>query len=444
MKRNLILFFAALFLPLAVHAQTWMDAGPFPPDSSMKLTLHGVAVDAEDKVWVVPWGTVEVPDPTQGGTVSTRVLYVYNADGTEVDFSPVSHAEVNGDTLSLSEIFSNPRGLAADMDGNILLATGSSILLRFDHRTGAIMAISEDLGLGSLTSPGVDANGNIYVGSVLPGRPILQLTHDFTVSGIVTDSSSNFSRQAAVTADGNTVYRCSIDENGGILTHSRGSEFEPYGPVDTTMAGAICEAADRHPVTNNMWFSNNPDSDHWPGEPFADVSQQLTWYEWDPVNMMILDSLDFHSDVSMNPMPPPNNMDLARGFHFNSDGTVAYAALWQASEGRVSLKKFVQVVNDRIEIHEPEIPATFVLEQNYPNPFNPETRIEFALTEAGDTQLTVYNVLGQEVSTLVDEYLSAGTYTATFYAGQDLSSGTYFYRLTSGDQSQIGKMLLIK
>ena len=81
-----------------------------------------------------------------------------------------------------------------------------------------------------------------------------------------------------------------------------------------------------------------------------------------------------------------------------------------------------------VETRDEEIPGAFELDQNYPNPFNPTTKIPFALTQTGHVQLTVYNVLGQHVATLVDEALPTGRYTADFQA-DGLPSGVYLYKL---------------
>ncbi|HEX9080473.1 MAG TPA: CHRD domain-containing protein [Desulfuromonadaceae bacterium] len=90
------------------------------------------------------------------------------------------------------------------------------------------------------------------------------------------------------------------------------------------------------------------------------------------------------------------------------------------------------------------VPASFSLAQNYPNPFNPTTAIQFSLNSATHVTLRVYNLLGQEVATLVDEVRPAGVYRATFDA-HALSSGVYFYRLTTGaGQAEARKMVLVK
>ena len=85
----------------------------------------------------------------------------------------------------------------------------------------------------------------------------------------------------------------------------------------------------------------------------------------------------------------------------------------------------------------------FELSQNYPNPFNPETTIEFTIDKESLVNLSVYNLLGQKVSTLVNEKLSAGHYKVTFN-GKNLNSGIYFYKLDTGSNVKTRKMILLK
>ena len=91
------------------------------------------------------------------------------------------------------------------------------------------------------------------------------------------------------------------------------------------------------------------------------------------------------------------------------------------------------------------VPTSYSLSQNYPNPFNPTTTIGYTIPVGtrGGTSLRVYDVLGREVATLVDEELTAGEHVARFDASS-LASGVYFYRLTSGSFSATRKLLLLK
>ncbi len=83
------------------------------------------------------------------------------------------------------------------------------------------------------------------------------------------------------------------------------------------------------------------------------------------------------------------------------------------------------------------------LAQNYPNPFNPTTTISFSLPKAGLVKLSIYNILGKEISVPVNEYLGVGMHSIQFNAS-NLSSGVYFYRLTVGSFSDTRRMLIIK
>ena len=88
-------------------------------------------------------------------------------------------------------------------------------------------------------------------------------------------------------------------------------------------------------------------------------------------------------------------------------------------------------------------PKTFALFTNYPNPFNPSTKIRYAISQTSFTTLTVYSMLGDEVSTLINEIKTPGIYEVNF-DGTDLASGTYFYKLESGNFTQTKKMIILK
>ncbi len=88
-------------------------------------------------------------------------------------------------------------------------------------------------------------------------------------------------------------------------------------------------------------------------------------------------------------------------------------------------------------------PVSYSLAQNYPNPFNPSTTINFSIQKAGLVTLKIYNILGQEVQSIVNDNLKAGTYSYVFDAAR-LSSGVYFYSINSGSFMQVKKMMLLK
>jgi hypothetical protein len=94
------------------------------------------------------------------------------------------------------------------------------------------------------------------------------------------------------------------------------------------------------------------------------------------------------------------------------------------------------------------VPSMYDLGQNYPNPFNPSTKISYNIGDPGNVRLQVFDILGREVATLVDERQAAGSYTVT-WSGRDMrnipvTSGVYFYRLESGAYTKTNKMVLVK
>jgi len=121
-------------------------------------------------------------------------------------------------------------------------------------------------------------------------------------------------------------------------------------------------------------------------------------------------------------------------------GTYAYRLKQIDFDGTVNYSNAVEVDLNSI--------TSFSLEQNYPNPFNPSTKIKYTIPVVGTSlmnfvQLKVFDVLGNEVTILVDEYKPAGSYEVDFDAGS-LSSGVYMYKLQAGDFISVKKMLLTK
>jgi hypothetical protein len=96
-------------------------------------------------------------------------------------------------------------------------------------------------------------------------------------------------------------------------------------------------------------------------------------------------------------------------------------------------------VEDDVE----SVPTGFQLFQNYPNPFNPTTAIRFGLPVSGWVSLKIFNMLGQEIATLVNDFKSAGIHTVTFNAF-GLPSGVYFYKVESAGKGAVRKLVLLK
>lgn len=124
------------------------------------------------------------------------------------------------------------------------------------------------------------------------------------------------------------------------------------------------------------------------------------------------------------------------------DGGNDAAAIWVGVDGanrRVYYDRYGAIVG----ISNNEIPVKYSLSQNYPNPFNPSTSIEFSIPNAGLVTMKIFDVTGREVKTLVNKEYAAGNYKLTFNASH-LSSGIYFYTISSGSYIETKKMILVK
>lgn len=156
-----------------------------------------------------------------------------------------------------------------------------------------------------------------------------------------------------------------------------------------------------------------------PGQPLYDGTQ-LTW---------VKESIDLSSYLGQQ---------IKLRFMLKADGYVQ-ADGWYVDDINIVAFEFVPTGTDPIT----EVVKDYSLEQNYPNPFNPTTEIEFIISEAGQATLKVFDVLGNEVSTLVNEQKAVGKYKLTFDAS-NLPSGVYFYTLQSGSFVSTKKMILLK
>jgi hypothetical protein len=169
--------------------------------------------------------------------------------------------------------------------------------------------------------------------------------------------------------------------------------------------------------------------------------------------------------------PAPAGMDapVVHGITDEFDGNTA-AGVWTFAEGLDTLLTDLKAGNIYVNLHtaanqpgeirgqvirrsfitsvEPisgqtSVPKNFILFQNFPNPFNPSTEIRFDLKQPGRTVLKIYNMLGQEVATLMDKDLQAGSYKVTFEA-VTVPSGVYIYRLESSGFNEARKMILLR
>ncbi len=189
----------------------------------------------------------------------------------------------------------------------------------------------------------------------------------------------------------------------------------------------------------------------WPGEPSADhfkvaLKQADGVYEMEQ-SVDLGDASDPFpgtlAKTSFGSVTTPNS-----NAYDNSSSSVAIQNIHQTGSNIIA-DLFVGIAAAvSNESGDGDLPHTLTLSQNYPNPFNPQTTINFTVTHAGQAKLELFNMLGQRVAILLDEYVSPGTTTITWNtrdeSGKTVASGTYLYRLKIGNETSSKKMVLIR
>jgi hypothetical protein len=154
-------------------------------------------------------------------------------------------------------------------------------------------------------------------------------------------------------------------------------------------------------------------------------------------------------------LAPGSYSVIMDGHDYLSASATGVSPTYDAGGIALPVAQNINTTTDITSVQEPasgSLPVTYTLDQNYPNPFNPSTQIRFSLPVASGVHLTVYNVLGQEISTLMNGVVPAGQHVVVWdgrnNAGAPVSSGVYFYRLQansgSATFSSVRKMLLLK
>jgi len=191
-----------------------------------------------------------------------------------------------------------------------------------------------------------------------------------------------------------------------------------YGNQDSNGA-AGSPSMPSYIMLTNMHDLNNPDPRPMAGSPLLTNG---TFYGYPKLQDAFFDSVSYRG--AFDPNLPMDKQWTANWTNFNPNGEVYYAGV-------------------DVDTDDPAPAATGFLAQNYPNPFNPSTTIRFSIPTTGHVSLKVYNVNGQEVSTLVDEVMAPGTFQTTFRT-DGVAPGTYFYCLKGNGFNETRKMVVLK
>jgi len=437
MKKTLLLLISIALVPILAQAQSqWTPQGVFPEGDTLSGSNHGIAVDGEGKIWIADFYATGAL--RSDSTISVVDVSVFNPDGSEVDWSPVQQATV-GET---SHIFVQGRGIRTGPDGDILYADGSTLIL-LDHTNGDGKAIVTPETGSSLTAPAVDGSGNVYIGGVVGGN-IIKYDPTLSTREVVVEGINAIGRTMEVSDDGNTLYIPRFTANT-MYIYERANALVPYpSEPDSVLQNSDIESIAIHPTNGQVWVSAANYL-----RPAEEVLAEYTpnvWYGYNPETWERVDSVawDFYGEDPFGPDPEYLPSDqVPRGIAFSNDGSAIFIGSFRNSGAAFPPVQYFTSVSTSVDAPL-EQPEGYTLEQNYPNPFNPTTNIEFSLGQSGATTLKVYDISGREVASILSgQRLNAGSHTYTFDASS-LSSGIYFYRMTSSGVQITRKMTLLK
>jgi photosystem II stability/assembly factor-like uncharacterized protein len=282
--------------------------------------------------------------------------------------------------------------------------------------------------------------GNYNSGSNIEGRARIYTN----TNGVFSDSGNELPSPRAAGDRGGTFSWLDIDNDGDLDYFIAGQYFVPGG-------NGLVEAQ-MHVYRNDVAGQNDA-----PSSPAAlDVTLlgentvRLSWIpatdDHTPGQSLTYDLDLYHDNVPVTipgRLPEPGNVSAVTEWFFTGleDGNYNWSirAVDAAYLGS-SITTGVFTIGTQTSVEETDImPQIFALDQNYPNPFSSTTTIKFTIPEQGNVEIRVFNVLGYEIKTVVKKEFTQGQHEVVFNA-EGLSSGVYFYRMTSGNKTVIKKM----
>ena len=438
---------------------------------------HGVVVAPDGNVWVGLYaGSGRQEILANGDTVHYKGIYVLDPVTMDhVSYSPIeilTFPDGTSDSLTAESATSGgSRGIALDADGHIL-SSHYTTLYKINYMTGEGVAMW--VGESSLTEAAADDNGNVFISYVLAGeRPCVTLDSDLNYVGNAIDTVGHINRTIVVTGDGEDMLLGSTWDGAGffhwnssvpgVIQHTPVDTFGVYYDIDASMeninSAMGAESAyvlhmdetvssDTTYEETALWVSAldlSPDEDMlvvgtltagWGGPlggtnwlfDMEDLSGPVglvgNWHNWDGSGVGVTDG--------------------PRGAAFDADGNLYIADFYTNA--------IFHYAYDGLTIYDDKqsnvVANDYVLAQNFPNPFNPSTKIEFKIPMMEQVNISVYNLEGRLIKTLVNQVMSAGNHVVnwdgTNEIGAKVSTGMYIYQLKTNSTNLNRRMTFIK
>jgi len=363
------------------------------------LIVTDLYLDSSDRIWLTSWGHSGLFYSDDGGQTWTDA---------QVDLS----GGMGGSPDGIPDGFAQIYAISEDILGTLFISANNGDVYRSFDR-GATWQKAKQLPMGS-----ADTAFALEADPTLPGTLYAGTFGDSLY--VTTDFGETWNRPDGNGLGSGYIFDIETDPQSGNLFvgTAQGIYYSPDGGDNWTGLNSAFPIPAVPPEVRNIAFDSN-------GAFFASTWGQGVWSSVDWQATALSEFALKNASVV--------NMTVADGMVniFTTDGEVFRFAV---DSGLSSVD-----VEDDVT----QLPSSYSLEQNYPNPFNPTTSIAFSLPQSAQVNLTVYDVLGRQVATLVNGQLSAGQHSVQFEASS-LPSGMYLYRLTTPAGSISQKMVLLK
>lgn len=451
-KRFTLLFALVTVAFLGTSNAQWKFVKIFPnttfnptPISGMGIN-NGLAVDPMGRVWINSYRYADSIQTSSGSYIDVESIYCFNPDGTQASFSPMHILKSKDgsivDTLNYPILNGSYNyGMASGPHGNIYAVSCSYYIFKINYNDGSLIArLVNPIGT-VIATPAVDAADEVFFTSVLPTTGVGPQAYsgDLSSALISVDTSmyGQYCRDMTVNASGNDVYIFPIGF-GTLHYHSNNGSLGPYALADTVFQDLNIDCSAWQPGTGYLWVSSGCVGENLPKPPY----QGYQWYAFDmsnPSDPVLKDSIVWNGSTGLTADSIAND-PRPRGIAFSPTGDTVYVGEFGVS-GPGTIQMFVNGATPIVQRPQ-NVPLAYSLSQNYPNPFNPSTKIDYTLKTDTRVSLAVYDVLGREVTTLVNGSQQAGLHSVSFDASR-LSSGVYIYILRTSTGIVLSKKMVV-
>lgn len=334
--------------------------------------------------------------------------------------------------------------------------TVSNLYQRFDSsqmKSSGMFGSIENAVVKNLSIENADIVNNYFTG-IISGKVSNSVIEKIKVSGTVT--STNGSAGCVGVADNSTISQIaafitlSVEDNGGgivsLLINSSLEDSYLYGTIDGVILGGLVNNVGYNSIVRNSYFAGTSYSSFsglvaFSTHPLSTIESTLALSEQ---NIPIINTNNGEqTNTSIVTLEQVQSTSFLINLGWSFETIWGIDASFNEGLPYLLWENRIPTSNSNTEVIE-----SAALSTNYPNPFNPKTTIKYEIPQAGKVELTVYNIKGQEINTLIKEHKSAGNHQVVWNGkdsnGKKVASGTYLYRVKVGGKEITKKMVLIK